>query len=133
MKHKDEARLEPHICETDDGKRCNICGKFFVPPAVSSPDRAEELAREILEFYYSGTSPEKPFNVENVAALLRPHLERAERRCSMHGDKCLGSGEHHFLKYHDPESEFYIGNECVNCCYSEVLSRLPAAPDTEKP
>ena len=29
--HKDEG-LAPHICETDDGKRCNICGKYLVPP-----------------------------------------------------------------------------------------------------
>jgi len=27
---------------------------------------------------------------------------------------------YHFYKYHDPDSDYYLGEECVNCEFSDI-------------
>jgi hypothetical protein len=45
---------------------------------------------------------------------------QSERKCGMHGEDCINPTAHHFLKYHDPKSGFYLGKECVNCCFGRI-------------
>ena len=37
---------------------------------------------------------------------------------------CFTSSDHHALKYHDPSSEFYLGEECVACPIALIEKRL---------
>lgn len=46
--------------------------------------------------------------------------DKTEPRCAIHGEGCLDASYHHFLKYHDPKSEFYLGGKCVNCRMGQV-------------
>ena len=58
------------------------------------------------------------------------------RNCTFHdtaSDKTISQGElcsdpatHHALKYHDPTSPNYIGEDCVKCAFSIIEARLKA-------
>src|ERR1700735_1061023 len=54
-----------------------------------------------------------------MAGFLKSEVQRVVS-CGMHGPRCLDASCHHFLKYHDPKSEFYLGEHCVNCCFGDV-------------
>ena len=90
MKHKDEARYVCNNCAaTKAGEKCEDCTMHGCQcscqaPAVASPDRAEELAREIVLLVCRVTlSANCELNefaepmVDRVAALLRSRM--AER------------------------------------------------------
>ncbi len=47
--------------------------------------------------------------------------------CILHDEEankfCCDPLTHHLLKYHDPQSKFYIGDDCVNCIGSFLEKR----------
>ena len=52
---------------------------------------------------------------------------REFRECKFHDEEankyCHNPEDHHLLKYHDPQSDCYIGDDCVNCIGSFLQKR----------
>jgi hypothetical protein len=50
------------------------------------------------------------------------------RDCGFHDEEankvCFNATDHHALKYHDPTSDFYIGESCAACAVALIERRL---------